>query len=73
MVTKSALSQCNTLFAFQAVDETGIDYLQGVIGPTLAMGIPTLPNRTAVAVGRGLPSARPLIVRVKTAPVVIGA
>jgi hypothetical protein len=71
MVTKSALSQCNTVFAFQAFDQTGLDYLEGICGTALAKGIPGLPAQTAVVMGRGLTSARPLIVRVADAPVVV--
>lgn len=61
MITKSALSQCNTVFAFQAVDQTGIDYLQGMCGPALARSLPSLPHRTAVVMGRALTSTAPVI------------
>jgi hypothetical protein len=71
MVTKSALSQCNTIVAFQAVDQTGLDYLEGLCGRVLARGIPTLPVQTAISMGRGMASPRPVIVRIKNAAVVI--
>lgn len=71
MVTKSALSQCNTVFAFQAFDQTGLDYLEGICGTSLAKGIPGLPQQTVVVMGRGLTSARPLIARIADAPVVV--
>ncbi|HEX2058981.1 MAG TPA: DUF87 domain-containing protein [Actinomycetota bacterium] len=71
MVTKSALSQCNTVFAFQAFDQTGLDYLEGICGSALARGIPNLPRQTAVVMGRGLTSSRPLIVRISDAEVVV--
>lgn len=71
MVTKSALSQCNTVFAFQAVDQTGLDYLEGLCGSVLTKGIPTLAHRTMVAMGRGVTSRAPLIAHVADAPVVI--
>ncbi|HEV2755995.1 MAG TPA: DUF87 domain-containing protein [Actinomycetota bacterium] len=71
MVTKSALSQCNTVFAFQAFDQTGLDYLEGICGSALAKGIPNLPQQTAVVMGRGLTSSRPLIVRISDAEVVV--
>jgi DNA helicase HerA-like ATPase len=61
MVTKSSLSQCNTVFAFQAVDQTGLDYLEGLCGPTLVRGVPTLPHRTAIVMGSAVRSASPLI------------
>lgn len=71
MVTKSALSQCNTILAFQAVDQTGLDYLEGLCGAALAHGIPTLPVQTAISMGRGMASQRPVIVRVADAPIVV--
>jgi uncharacterized protein len=71
MVTKSALSQCNTVFAFQAVDHTGLDYLEGLCGPTLIRGVPTLPHRTAIVMGSALRSAAPLITHLDDARVVI--
>lgn len=71
MITKSALSQCNTIFAFQAVDETSLDYFEGLCGRTLATGLPNLPSRVAISMGRGLLSSRPLIMRTNDADVVI--
>jgi DNA helicase HerA-like ATPase len=71
MVTKSALSQCNTLFAFQAVDQTGLDYFEGLCGSTLARSVPTLPPQTAIAMGRALTSNRPIITRIEDATHII--
>ena len=71
MVTKSALSQCNTVFAFQSADQTGLDYLRGVCGPDLAAGIPTLPHRTVVAMGSGIRAARSIIAYVDDAAVLV--
>jgi DNA helicase HerA-like ATPase len=71
MVTKSALSQCNTLFAFQAVDQTGLDYFEGLCGSTLVKSVPTLPHRTAIAMGRGLASTRPVIMHASDAEEIV--
>jgi hypothetical protein len=71
MVTKSALSQCNTVFAFQAVDQTGLDYLEGLCGSAIARGIPTLGSQRAVSMGRGMTSARPIIVRTRDAAMIV--
>ncbi len=71
MVTKSALSQCNTVFAFQAFDQTGLDYLAGICGPRLASQIPLLQPRTALVMGRALPGGAPLIVSVNDAAVIV--
>lgn len=68
MVTKSALSQCNTIFAFQAVDQTGLDYFEGLCGRPHVRAIPTLPHRTALAMGRALRSTTPLVVLIHEAP-----
>lgn len=61
MVTKSALSQCNTVFAFQAVDQTGLDYLEGLCGRALARTLPVLPHRTAIMMGQAVMSGAPLV------------
>lgn len=71
MVTKSALSQCNSIFAFQAVDQTGLDYLEGLCGRTYAAALPTLPHRTAIVVGQALASNAPVIAYVDDALVII--
>jgi hypothetical protein len=71
MVTKSALSQCNSIFAFQAVDQTGLDYLEGLCGRTHATALPTLPHRTAVVMGQALASNAPVIARVDEASVAV--
>lgn len=71
MVTKSALSQCNTVFAFQAVDQTGLDYLEGLCGRTLARSLPTLPHRTAIVMGQALTSNTPIVAYVDQAEVVV--
>lgn len=61
MVTKSALSQCNTIFAFISVDQTGIDYLEGMCGRELASTVPRLPHRTAILMGQASASSTPVI------------
>lgn len=71
MVTKSALSQCNTVFAFQAVDQTGLDYIEGLCGRALARSLPTLPHRTAVVMGQALTSNAPVVVFTDDADVAV--
>jgi uncharacterized protein len=72
MITKSALSQCNTVFAFQASDQTGLDYLGGLCGRTMVESVPLLPHRTTIAMGRAVRSRSPLITYVDDAAVVVG-
>lgn len=71
MVTKSALSQCNSIFAFQAVDQTGLDYLEGLCGRTYASALPTLPHRRAILMGQALASNAPVIAYINDASVVV--
>ena len=64
-VTKTILNQCNTIFAFQSFDQTGLDFLKNYMGEEYANAISTLPMRHAILVGKASSSARPLILSVK--------
>jgi hypothetical protein len=61
-VTKSILSQCNTIFGLRVFDATGMDFLSNYIGSDYASLLATLPPRHCVAFGRGLNTQNPLIV-----------
>lgn len=61
-VSKSILNQCNTVFAMRIFDDTGKQFLENYVGRSFADALPTLEERHAVAVGRGLRAKRPLIV-----------
>lgn len=63
-ITKSALSQCGSLFVFRTVDKTGQDYLEGMCGRALLNSLPLLRDRTALVMGRALASESPLLMRV---------
>lgn len=60
-VSKTVLSQCNTIFAFSTFDETGISYMANVFGKDIADSLPNLGFLQAVAYGKGILSDRPLI------------
>jgi len=62
-VTKSILNQCNTLFAFQAYDETGFDFMKNYMGIHYVQALPNLKKRQGILVGKASLSDRPVIVR----------
>jgi hypothetical protein len=64
-VTKTILNQCNTIFALQSFDQTGLDFLHNYMGEEYAHAISTLPTRHAILVGKASSSARPILFRVE--------
>jgi uncharacterized protein len=62
-VTKSILNQCNTIFAFQAYDETGFEFMKNYMGLHYVHALPNLKKREGVVVGKASASDRPVIVR----------
>lgn len=62
-VTKSILNQCNTIFAFQAYDETGFEFMKNYMGFHYVHALPNLKQRHGVVVGKASASDRPVIVR----------
>jgi hypothetical protein len=63
-VTKTVLNQCNTIFALRSFDQTGLDFLRNYMGEEYSQAISTLPDRTAILVGKASSSARPVILKV---------
>jgi len=63
-VTKTVLSQCNTVFAFSTFDETGINYLANIFGRDFALALPNLDFLQAVTFGKGILSERPVIFQI---------
>ena len=63
-VTKTILNQCNTIFALQSFDQTGLDFLRNYMGEEYSQAISTLPTRHAVLVGKASSSTRPLLIHV---------
>ncbi len=62
-VSKSILNQCNTVFAMRIFDDTGKNFLENYIGSDFASTLPTLEERHAVAIGKGLRLKQPVIIR----------
>ena len=63
-VSKSVLTQCNTIISFTCFDDTSLNFLNNVYGSTHVSLIPNLPPLHAVIFGKGLRSQRPLIVEI---------
>jgi hypothetical protein len=62
-VVKSVLNQCNTIFSFQAFDETGFDFLKNYMGAFHVHSLPNLKSRHCILVGKASRSQRPIMVR----------
>lgn len=59
-VTKTILNQCNSVFALQCFDQTGLDFLTNYMGTDYARAISDLPTRQAILVGKASSSRRPI-------------
>jgi DNA helicase HerA-like ATPase len=62
-VSKSILNQCNTIFAMRVFDDTGRQFLENYIGGDYAATLPTLEERHAIAIGKGLRLKQPVIIQ----------
>jgi uncharacterized protein len=63
-VSKTVLTQCNTVIAFQQFDKTSSDFLANYMGPTMIDALQNLRPRQAIAVGKAFRSGLPTIFRV---------
>lgn len=63
LVSKTVLSQCNTLFTHALVDKTSLDFLSGVYGPEHVRVLPNLRFLDFIAHGKAIKSERPLLAR----------
>lgn len=66
-VTKSILNQCNTIFALRVFDDTGKAFLENYIGKDYSDTLPTLEERHAIAIGKGIGLKQPVIVQLNDA------
>ncbi|WP_290952199.1 DUF87 domain-containing protein [Hyphomonas sp.] len=64
-VSKTILTQCNTVIAFQQFDKTSADFLESFVGGNAGKVLPNLKPRTAIATGKGLKSSTPVIFEVR--------
>ncbi len=62
VVSKSALSQCENLIAFKSVDQTGLDYLEGILGGESKQILPTLSRGEAMIYGPAIDVEKSLVI-----------
>lgn len=62
-VSKTVLTQCNTIIAFQQFDKTSADFLANYMGD-MAKALPRLRSRSAVVVGKAFRGGMPVIFQV---------
>lgn len=63
-VSKTILTQCNTIIAFRQFDRTSFEFLGSLLGDESAKVLPTLRSRHAYISGKALSSSSPLIFQV---------
>jgi hypothetical protein len=65
-VSKTVLTQCNTIIAFQELDRTSSEFLSNYFGDAYTKALPNLKFRQAIATGKALRSTVPMIFEVPT-------
>lgn len=63
-VSKTVLTQCNSIIVFQEFDKTSTDFLSNYLGAEYIKALPTLKFRQAIAVGKAFKSNVPMIFEV---------
>lgn len=61
-VSKTVLTQCNTVICFQAFDETSFTFLGNYVGKDMVQALPNLKKYHAVVAGKAVKSNMPMIV-----------
>lgn len=64
-VSKTVLTQCNTIICFQAFDETSFTFLGNYIGKDLVQALPNLKKYHAIVTGKAVKSNVPMIVNLE--------
>lgn len=54
---------CNTIFALRVFDDTGKSFLENYIGKDYSDTLPTLEERHAIAIGKGIGLKQPVILQ----------
>ena len=60
-ISKTVLTQCNSIVSFQEFDKTTIEYLANYYGDSIVKTLPNLKFRQAVASGKAFASTVPMI------------
>jgi uncharacterized protein len=63
-VSKTVLTQCNSIVSFACYDDTSISFLKNVFGSSCAEMVPNLKKLQAVIFGKIVKSERPVIVEI---------
>ncbi|MCD6160898.1 MAG: ATP-binding protein [candidate division Zixibacteria bacterium] len=63
-VSKTILTQCNTIISFQEFDKTSSDFLANYFGQNIVGSLPKLKFRQAIAAGKAFRSSVPMIFEV---------
>ncbi len=63
-VSKTVLTQCNSIISFACYDDTSISFLKNMFGSSMAEAIPNLKKLQAVVFGKIVNSERPIVVEI---------
>ena len=63
-VSKTVLTQCNSIVVFQELDKTSSEFLLNYMGKDFVSILPTLKPRTAIAMGKAFRSTTPMVFEV---------
>jgi DNA helicase HerA-like ATPase len=61
-ISKTVLTQCNTVVCFRAFDETSFSFLGNYVGKDLVQALPNLKQFYAVVAGKAVNSNMPMII-----------
>lgn len=61
-VSKTVLTQCNTVICFQAFDETSFNFLGNYVGKDMVQALPNLKQYHAIVTGKAVRSNMPMII-----------
>jgi DNA helicase HerA-like ATPase len=62
-VSKTILTQCNTVICFQAFDETSFSFLGNYVGKEMVQALPNLKQYHAIIAGKAIKSNMPMIIQ----------
>ena len=63
-VSKTVLTQCNSIVSFACYDDTSINFLKNMFGSSCAEMVPNLKKLQAVVFGKVVKSERPIVVEI---------
>ncbi|MCH8497825.1 MAG: DUF87 domain-containing protein [Marinobacter sp.] len=63
-VSKTVLTQCNSIISFACYDDTSIGFLRNIFGSSCAEMVPNLKKLQAVVFGKIVKSERPIVVEI---------